>query len=267
MEDLFQKLNTEQKLYQMFILGYEGENPHACPNLTNALKSGLGGVIFFTQNIYDKERFKNAVQMIKDILASGGYDTEYSLGDASLTNADKYIENLHSSIGSSGGGSSSSSKPNYGGYDSLDDFNNAIKDAANQSSSTGDKVYIGNSGLYIDTSKTKKYDSGGVLSGLGGIKATDKDETVFDEKISSMILSPKKSKEFLDSANALTKILENSSGLNRLMQILSCGISGNKSYSDSHNIIINGDISQKISDNDYNTISAVLKRYIPITKG
>ena len=208
-----------------------------------------------------------AVQMIKDILASGGYDTEYSLGDASLTNADKYIENLHSSIGSSGGGSSSSSKPNYGGYDSLDDFNNAIKDAANQSSSTGDKVYIGNSGLYIDTSKTKKYDSGGVLSGLGGIKATDKDETVFDEKISSMILSPKKSKEFLDSANALTKILENSSGLNRLMQILSCGISGNKSYSDSHNIIINGDISQKISDNDYNTISAVLKRYIPITKG
>ena len=66
MEDLFQKLNTEQMLYQMFILGYEGENPHACPNLTNALKSGLGGVIFFTQNIYDKERFKNAVQMIKE---------------------------------------------------------------------------------------------------------------------------------------------------------------------------------------------------------
>ena len=65
-EDLLKKLSIEQKLYQMFILGYEGENPHACPNLINALKSGLGGVIFFTQNICDKERFKNAVQMIKD---------------------------------------------------------------------------------------------------------------------------------------------------------------------------------------------------------
>ena len=65
-KDLLKKLNIEQKLYQMFILGYEGENPHACPNLVHALKSGLGGVIFFTQNIYDKERFKNAVQMIKE---------------------------------------------------------------------------------------------------------------------------------------------------------------------------------------------------------
>ncbi len=60
-----QNLTLEQKIYQMFILGYEGENPLACPEFIHALKSGLGGVIFFTQNIYDKEHFKAAVSTIK----------------------------------------------------------------------------------------------------------------------------------------------------------------------------------------------------------
>lgn len=59
-------LTLEQKIYQMFILGYEGENPLACPNFINALKTGLGGVIFFTQNIFEKEKFKNAVNIIKE---------------------------------------------------------------------------------------------------------------------------------------------------------------------------------------------------------
>lgn len=59
-------LTIEQKIHQMFILGYEGENPLSCPNFVNALKSGLGGVIFFTQNIFEKEKFKNAVELIKE---------------------------------------------------------------------------------------------------------------------------------------------------------------------------------------------------------
>lgn len=58
-------LSLEQKVHQMFILGFEGENPHSCPEFVNALKKGLGGVIFFTHNICDKERFKDAVHMIK----------------------------------------------------------------------------------------------------------------------------------------------------------------------------------------------------------
>ena len=61
-----ENLTLEQKVYQMFILGYDGENPHANTEFINALKSGLGGVIFFTQNICDKERFKAAVHMIKE---------------------------------------------------------------------------------------------------------------------------------------------------------------------------------------------------------
>lgn len=59
-------LTIEQKIHQMFILGYTGENPKSCPHLINALNSGLGGVIFFTQNIVEKEQFKNALKVIKE---------------------------------------------------------------------------------------------------------------------------------------------------------------------------------------------------------
>lgn len=58
------QLTLEQKIHQMFILGYEGENPLSCPEFIQALKKGLGGVIFFTQNIYEKEKFKAAVDTI-----------------------------------------------------------------------------------------------------------------------------------------------------------------------------------------------------------
>ena len=53
------------KLYQMFILGLEGDNLARNPNLKSALKEGLGGVIFFTQNITSAEQIKNLIKDIK----------------------------------------------------------------------------------------------------------------------------------------------------------------------------------------------------------
>lgn len=50
----------------MFILGLEGENLSENLNLVKALHSGLGGVIFFTQNIKTTEQFKNLVKDIKN---------------------------------------------------------------------------------------------------------------------------------------------------------------------------------------------------------
>lgn len=47
-----------QKLYQMFVLGCKGDN------LKSALNKGLGGVIFFKDDIQSKEDFKN---LIKDL--------------------------------------------------------------------------------------------------------------------------------------------------------------------------------------------------------
>ena len=114
----------------------------------------------------------------------------------------------------------------------------------------------------------KSYDTGGVLNGLGGIKATAKDEVVFEPDIASKLLSPTKSREFLNSAEALTKIMDNSSGLSRIMSTLSGIVSHSQtSYTDSHNIVLNGDIVSKISNEDFNSISSVLKRYIPVMKG
>ena len=49
----------------MFILGLEGEDLKDNPNLIKALQNGLGGVIFFTQNIKTPEQFKKLIEDIK----------------------------------------------------------------------------------------------------------------------------------------------------------------------------------------------------------
>lgn len=60
-------LTLKQKIHQMFILGYEGSDPLTSQNMgfVNALENGLGGVIFFTQNITERENFKKSVEKIK----------------------------------------------------------------------------------------------------------------------------------------------------------------------------------------------------------
>lgn len=55
----------KEKLYQLFILGLEGGELKGNPNLIKALNEGLGGVIFFTQNIETVSQFKNLIQDIK----------------------------------------------------------------------------------------------------------------------------------------------------------------------------------------------------------
>ncbi len=57
--------STKEKLYQMFILGLDGENLSDNPKLKTALQKGLGGVIFFTQNIKNQKQFKNLINEIK----------------------------------------------------------------------------------------------------------------------------------------------------------------------------------------------------------
>ena len=52
-------VNLKTKLYQMFILGLEGGE------YKNALKQGLGGVIFFSKDIHSKEQFKELISDIK----------------------------------------------------------------------------------------------------------------------------------------------------------------------------------------------------------
>lgn len=53
------KTDLKTKLYQMFILGLDGEG------YKTALNRGLGGIIFFTKDIHSKEQFKILIKEIK----------------------------------------------------------------------------------------------------------------------------------------------------------------------------------------------------------
>lgn len=112
------------------------------------------------------------------------------------------------------------------------------------------------------------YDSGGILEGMGGIKATTKDETVFGPELSSKLLSPQKSKEFLNSATALTKILDNSSALSAMLNRFADLVSGGNSVaSDSHDVYFNGNPLGGMTRADSVALTSILRRYIPISGG
>lgn len=116
----------------------------------------------------------------------------------------------------------------------------------------------------------KKYDSGGILNGIGNIKATDRDEVVFGPDITSKILSPEKSREFLSVANALSSMLDNSSAIANVMRAIIGGAKINQqapSTTDSHDIYLPSGFMSSMTQNDQSTISSIIRRYIPITQG
>lgn len=63
-ESKIKNLTLKQKLNQLFIAGFEGDNPNSCKLFQELLKNGLGGVIFFTQNIQSKKQFKEIINLI-----------------------------------------------------------------------------------------------------------------------------------------------------------------------------------------------------------
>lgn len=230
--------------------------------LAAALEAARNGNLDEAQELWNRRGYKVQVE---------GNDRGTSQAEAWDKIMDAYNGRGSSSGGGGGGGSSSSSsRPSHGGYGSRDELDNAIHNAYDQAASSGKDVSIGG-GLYIDADKiknnSKKYDSGGILEGMGGIKATPRDETVFDEVLSSKLLSPQKSREFLNSAEALTKLLDNSTGFSRLMSALADVVDGNKGSVDSHDFVWNGSLMGKIKESDYDSISSIMRRYIPIMKG
>lgn len=104
--------------------------------------------------------------------------------------------------GSSSGGGSSSSKGNSSssssskGYDSNVDYSLAIKNAekSGASQATIDKLKEERQNKindkYAGKDPYKKYDSGGILRGLGGIKATSQDEIVIPPLLAEKMLEP-----------------------------------------------------------------------------
>lgn len=124
----------------------------------------------------------------------------------------------------------------------------------------------------IDNSKKssfkKKYDRGGILSGIGGIKATSKDEVIFDEHISAKILDPIRSKEFLNVADGLSSLLDNANLINSFIKSMASGqvTSSTTTTTDSHDIYLPEGFVASMSKEDSEGITKILKRYIPITR-
>ena len=65
MYDYFMENDLYKKLLQLFILGYEGETPPF--QLIDLIKNGLGGVIFFAENLKSRKNFTNTIQNFKNI--------------------------------------------------------------------------------------------------------------------------------------------------------------------------------------------------------
>lgn len=57
----------EEKINQLFIFGYSGDDFRQNKDFTELLENGLGGVIFFTQNITGEEQFKEQINLIKSL--------------------------------------------------------------------------------------------------------------------------------------------------------------------------------------------------------
>ena len=165
-----------------------------------------------------------------------------------------------------GGGSSSGSSSSKGSSSGSSDSGKS-----NQQRYLESLVASGNYGQKEwakDQLKKGLYDSGGILEGIGGIKATTKDETVFGPELSSKLLSPQKSKEFLNSATALTKILDNSSALSSILNRFADLVSGGNSVSnDSHDVYFNGNPLGGMTRADSVALTSILRRYIPISGG
>src|SRR5574344_302069 len=65
MYDFIMENITKKMLCQMFVIGLDGDELNENKNLVTALSQGLGGVIFFTQNIKSAKRFKKLIAEIK----------------------------------------------------------------------------------------------------------------------------------------------------------------------------------------------------------
>ena len=95
-----------------------------------------------------------------------------------------------------------------------------------------------NSGVWYDSDGKRAYDNGGVLRGLGGIKATERPEIVLDPDLTEKILRPNSEAQFRAFADALGLIFEHGDRIGASSKPIFNG----QRYSDSHNVstVING---------------------------
>lgn len=211
----------------------------------------------------------NQRRYLENLVKTGNYgQKEWAKAELSKMNS---TSSGSSHSGGSGSSSSSGSSSNRGSSSSSSSSSSGNSGKSNQQRYLENLVATGNYGQKEwakDQLNKGLYDSGGILEGMGGIKATTKDETVFGPELTSKLLSPQKSKEFLNSATALTKILDNSSALSSILNRFAGLVSGSSSVAnDSHDVYFNGNPLGGMTRADSVALTSILRRYIPISGG
>ena len=202
---------------------------------TNSLEARIGhwqleqeAIDLAMEDLHDKiEAFSTKVELLKDPLDNFADIVNELTAELGSIN----IEGYASGSSSSGSGSSSGSSSSSGRWGSVNPnanvgsvvqqmMNNSTKWHVSDSTTkaelhaTNQKLaasigadYNPSNGKYYQNGKPL-YDSGGVLKGLGGIKATEKDEAVLSPSLTEKILTPENNLLFDRFANNLETIFD-----------------------------------------------------------
>lgn len=259
--------NEEKYLKNLIATGNYGQQEWAKAQLKLLYGTFGVGNVGDTGDYTAGTNFANEEKYLNNLIATGNYgQREWAKAQLEkLHNA----EQVHGTGSSGGGGSGGGGGTSGGGGGGNTSSGNSGK--SNQQRYLENLVATGNYGQKEwakDQLNKGLYDSGGILEGMGGIKATTKDETVFGPELTSKLLSPQKSKEFLNSATALTKILDNSSALSSILNRFAGLVSGSSSVAnDSHDVYFNGNPLGGMTRADSVALTSILRRYIPISGG
>ena len=259
--------NEEKYLKNLIATGNYGQQEWAKAQLKLLYGTFGVGNVGDTGSYTADTNYANEEKYLNNLIATGNYgQREWAKAQLEkLHNA----EQVHGTGSSGGGGSGGGGGTSGGGGGGTTPSGDSGK--SNQQRYLENLVATGNYGQKEwakDQLNKGLYDSGGVLKGTGGIKATTKDETVFGPELSSKILSPQKSKEFLDSANALGKMLDNSSAFSAMLNRFAGIVGGNTGASnDSHDIYLSGNPLGNMTKSDSFALTSILRRYIPISGG
>ena len=259
--------NEEKYLKNLIATGNYGQQEWAKAQLKLLYGTFGVGNVGDTGGYTADTNFSNEEKYLNNLIATGNYgQREWAKAQLEKLHNAEQVHGTGSSGGGSSGGGGGISGGGGGGTTPSGDSGKS-----NQQRYLESLVETGNYGQKEwakDQLNKGLYDSGGVLKGTGGIKATTKDETVFGPELSSKILSPQKSKEFLDSANALGKMLDNSSAFSAMLNRFAGIVGGNTGVSnDSHDIYLSGNPLGNMTKSDSFALTSILRRYIPISGG
>lgn len=165
--------------------------------LYQAQKKAVEDQIAATQEAFEAQR--DAWTEAAELVRSGALSIEEAMAYASqaIQNAANQISSMAFSSAefsgtSSGGSSSETTKKSM---KAADGYSSKMPDMSRNTALAGQTVRSNGMNVSYDsngyaTKATKAYDAGGVLHGLGGIKATPEDELILPSDLTKAILSP-----------------------------------------------------------------------------